>query len=301
MNNLAQRAITSVIGASVLIFAMVWNEYSLIALLYMISFLVHFEYLRTVQKFKSGGVRIFEYVLNLLVAAALFAIPLYSMNQLYSSVYSVHLSIIISGITGLIFSVFLYDLFSNRENPFQNISMNITGIIYCVLPFILLFQCTKIIEFKMNTPGLHYSPEIHPYYFVLGYFLIVWTNDVMAYFTGRAIGKHKLFERISPKKTWEGFFGGFIFSIGAAILISWYLFFLTTIDWIIIAIIISVFGTLGDLVESMLKRSLQVKDSSNILPGHGGFLDRFDATLIAAPFVYLYLQFPMNFIDHGLH
>jgi phosphatidate cytidylyltransferase len=113
----------------------------------------------------------------------------------------------------------------------------------------------------------------------------------MAYIVGMTLGKHKMFERISPKKSWEGAIGGFVFSIVAAYLISIFYNELTTIQWLIFASLIVVFGTFGDLAESMLKRSLNVKDSSSILPGHGGFLDRFDSLFLAVPAVYLYLQF----------
>jgi phosphatidate cytidylyltransferase len=130
-----------------------------------------------------------------------------------------------------------------------------------------------------------------PYHYgvVLGFLVILWLNDTGAYFVGSLIGKHKLFERISPGKTWEGSAGGAFFAVLTAWGISFIFKQLDGMQWMILAILIVISGTLGDLVESMLKRSLGIKDSGTILPGHGGLLDRFDAVLLSAPFVFVYL------------
>ena len=124
---------------------------------------------------------------------------------------------------------------------------------------------------------------------------MVWASDVAAYFGGRAFGKRKLFPRISPKKTWEGAISGLFGAMAAGLLI--YLIYhnlnifnlLDLKDWLILGAITAVFGITGDLVESMLKRSVNIKDSGNLLPGHGGFLDRFDAFIFVIPFAYLYI------------
>ena len=179
----------------------------------------------------------------------------------------------------LIFLLFIVELWRNKPNPFTNISMSVLGIIYIALPFGLMMY--------------FFDPVVlsGPYHYgiVLGFLVILWLNDTGAYFVGSLIGKHKLFERISPGKTWEGSAGGAVF----AILTAWGLSFLFTqldvVHWIFLSLIIVITGTLGDLVESMLKRSLGIKDSGNILPGHGGMLDRFDAVLLSAPFVFVYL------------
>ena len=117
-------------------------------------------------------------------------------------------------------------------------------------------------------------------------FILIWTNDSMAYATGRLIGKTKLFERISPKKTWEGTIGGIIFTLGAGFLWSFYVSELPLIFWIICSPLVAVAAIFGDLFESQIKRQLGVKDSGTILPGHGGILDRFDAALMAIPIFY---------------
>jgi phosphatidate cytidylyltransferase len=126
----------------------------------------------------------------------------------------------------------------------------------------------------------------------MGVFILIWTSDTGAYLAGRSFGKTKLFERVSPKKTWEGSVGGLLLSLLVAYVISQFDLFDTVnvLDWFIIACIIVVFGTFGDLFESLLKRNLHIKDSGNMLPGHGGVLDRFDALFISIPTVFFYLQ-----------
>ena len=133
--------------------------------------------------------------------------------------------------------------------------------------------------------SITFSPGI-----IIGFFLLIWANDTGAYLAGVTFGKHRLMESISPKKTWEGFFGGLVIAAIVAWLLSGWLGVVDTAGWISISVIISVAGTYGDLIESMLKRSAGVKDSGSILPGHGGFLDRFDSTIISFPLVYLFIS-----------
>ena len=181
----------------------------------------------------------------------------------------------------MIFTLFLIELYRKRENPFINIAYTILGIIYILVPFAMLYHLGF---YTGNSFNENYSFQI-----ILGFFLMLWTNDTGAYLAGKFFGKHKLFERISPKKTWEGSIGGGILTIGVAFILSVYFTNLDQTNWIVLAILVAVFGGLGDLVESMLKRSLNIKDSGNLLPGHGGILDRFDGLLLSIPFIYSYL------------
>nr|WP_321450222.1 phosphatidate cytidylyltransferase [uncultured Carboxylicivirga sp.] len=173
----------------------------------------------------------------------------------------------------IIWIPFVGELFKGGENPFQRIALTLLVPIYVSLPLSFLYL-TGWVDGEFNG------------YYLLGFFAMVWCNDTGAYLVGVSIGKHKLFERISPKKTWEGFIGGVFFTFVAAYVIYRLTGLASLPVWLGAGVIISFFGTMGDLIESMLKRNVDIKDSGNILPGHGGILDRFDAVLFAAPMVF---------------
>lgn len=180
-----------------------------------------------------------------------------------------------------VFVIFIAELYRKKTNPFANIGWAITGLVYIALPLALLVS----IPLEVTTAGVKvYKPMM-----AFGIFLIVWANDIGAYIFGILLGRHKLFERISPKKTWEGFVGGVICAFGAGLAISDFQN-IPLMFWGGAALVIALAGVLGDLVESMLKRSVGIKDSGTIIPGHGGFLDRFDALLLAVPFVFMYFN-----------
>jgi len=168
-------------------------------------------------------------------------------------------------------------LFNSKKEKFDTLSKYVYTFGYVILPFIII---TKI-PFGKNG----YNPQI-----ILSVFILIWTNDTFAYVVGKSIGKHRLIERISPKKTIEGFIGGIVFSVITSILISKYYIEGSMFIWTISAVIISIFSTFGDLIESKFKRIAGVKDSGNIMPGHGGILDRLDSIIFVAPFVYLFYQ-----------
>lgn len=172
--------------------------------------------------------------------------------------------------------IFIAALYKKSTLPFHDIAYTLLGIAYACVPFLFFMGLGFILG--------EYNP-----YVPMGFLIMLWANDTGAYLSGRSFGKHKLFERISPNKTWEGFIGGVLLAIVIALNLEQYFGTLSKWEWASMAIIIGVFGTLGDLVESMLKRSLGIKDSGKILPGHGGFLDRFDGLLMAAPLVFVLL------------
>jgi len=178
-------------------------------------------------------------------------------------------------------TILIIELFKKSESPFTNIAYTLAGLVFVCLPF-TFFHALAYIKGGFN---FHYP---------LAFLLLLWSNDTGAYLVGSKLGRTKLFERHSPKKTWEGFIGGALISVGIAFVISIYFRDLGWQQWMIIALLISCFGTTGDLIESMFKRSINVKDSGGILPGHGGLLDRFDGLLLAAPIVYTYLYFISN-------
>lgn len=182
------------------------------------------------------------------------------------------------------FLIFVFELYLKAGKPFHNLAFTFLGVICITIP-LCLFVGIAFGPGSQNT----YQPGI-----MLGYFFILWAGDTGAYFIGKYFGKHLLFERISPKKTWEGSLGGTVSALLVAFAISYFVSSINSSDWIIIAIIIVVTGTLGDLIKSLMKRSLRIKDSGTILPGHGGMLDRFDTLLGSAPFVFCYLNLFSN-------
>ncbi|MES2808814.1 MAG: phosphatidate cytidylyltransferase [Bacteroidota bacterium] len=178
-------------------------------------------------------------------------------------------------------TVFIQELFKKHQAPFTNIGYTYLGLIFTIVPFTFFHALAYI----GGTFNFHYP---------MAFLLMLWANDTGAYLVGSKLGKTKLFERHSPKKTWEGLIGGIVITALAAYVINLYFADLALMQWIWVGVIISCFGTTGDLIESMFKRSIDVKDSGGILPGHGGLLDRFDGLLIAAPIVYAYLYFVTN-------
>ena len=177
-------------------------------------------------------------------------------------------------------AMFICELYRRQENPAANIGTTLMGVVYVALP--LSVMC----YFPMFGGGA-WNPRV-----MVFYIFIIWANDVFAYLVGMSIGRHRLFERLSPKKSWEGFFGGIVGAVAmglvaARVLEGGYA------AWAGLALVAAVSGVLGDLVESMFKRAAGVKDSGTLIPGHGGVLDRFDAMLLSAPFVFVYMLFVM--------
>lgn len=184
------------------------------------------------------------------------------------------------------FSIFTFLLLIKWlfESHSRSISFSKWGLLigYIIIPFILI---AKLGRTQLTSSSIHY-PHI-----VIATFILIWTNDTFAYLVGKSLGKNKLFERISPKKTIEGFLGGVLFAVIASFIISqYYVTLLPLWCWVIIAVLVSVFGTLGDLIESKFKRVAGVKDSGSIMPGHGGIFDRLDSIIFVAPLVYLFLK-----------
>jgi len=185
---------------------------------------------------------------------------------------------------GVIMFPFILELFRKVKNPIQNFGFYLFSIIYLVIPIIIL-NVFFFPNLDLNTPTNH---------LLLGFFLLMWVNDTFAYLSGMVLGRHKFFERISPKKTWEGTIGGAVFTIIGAYILSHFITGFTIYEWMGLGLIIVIFGTFGDLIESMFKRTFGIKDSGKIMPGHGGILDRLDSILIAAPFVLIYIVLILN-------
>jgi phosphatidate cytidylyltransferase len=177
------------------------------------------------------------------------------------------------------------ELYRKKEHPVVNMGITVAGMSYIVIPMVLISAIQQI--------GIESSRDsVFP---LLAIFIMVWCSDTFAYLIGKKFGKNKMFERISPNKTWEGFVGGTVFSVIAGVIIALFLNEQPFLFYGILGLIVAVFGTLGDLIESMFKRSLGLKDSGTILPGHGGLLDRLDSILIAVPVSFIfYISFLMS-------
>ncbi len=262
MNNLIQRSITGAIFAFVVLGSIIWDPYAqaIVFSVFMVLGLLEFYNLFSkhsfVQVSKEIGIFIGLFIFSLLVGVSLEWLPQISILFIFP----------------LFFTLILAEMWRKKEHPLINISVLVFGIIYVVIPFFLTID--------LNLRNTSFLPN------VVGMYLLIWTNDTFAYLSGRLFGKTKLFERISPKKTWEGTVGGVIFTLVLGYIIGAYINEGDELFWIISALIIAPCAIFGDLLESLFKRSLDIKDSGKILPGHGGILDRFDAALFAIPFFY---------------
>ena len=265
------RTITASIFVAVLLSCILFHAVSFTMLFLIISIWGLYEFYILSERLGAKPYKWLGYLLALFI----YVYNLLSYNTLLST------TSLLAAIIVCVFLVFIQALFDTDEHSFKNITYTLTGVMYAVIPFVLL---NKIAAVDI-TSQINYNPH-----YVLGIILLIWTNDVCAYLVGSFFGKHKLFERVSPKKTWEGTVGAAILTIGASFLIAQWFDELELVHWIVIAMLVSVFGTIGDLVESMFKRQAGVKDSGKIMPGHGGILDRFDSLLFVSPFIFLYLS-----------
>jgi len=276
MSNFWQRTLFGAIFVIIIIGAVLLSEYTLLALLMLITMLGLWELYGLCEKDEIYPQKIAGIVLGIIPFIIVFANT--GMSDAMAKWFY-------SFILVFPFLIFFFELFRKKSKPFANIAFTFFGIIYIPLT-LFMFYC---ISFISTSAHPHICTSLYQPFNLLGYFFILWSYDTGAYLVGSKFGKHKLWERLSPKKTWEGAIGGGIIAIIIAFIISAYFTNFSRMDWIIIACIIIITGTLGDLVKSMFKRSINIKDSGNIIPGHGGILDRFDALFLSAPFVLCYL------------
>jgi phosphatidate cytidylyltransferase len=274
MNNFVQRGISGFFYVAIITFAILFSPYTYALLFAILTGLCLWEFYGLLEK---KGEAVIDKPMATLGGVYLFVSGfLWFANELDMK-YIV-----------LWFIIMLYliirELYTKDERAVRTIAYTFFGQVYIALPFMFLSR----LGFPTDVTGLaNYNPTL-----IMSFFVLIWFSDTGAYLVGSTFGKHRLFERISPKKSWEGFFGGLILAIGVSIGLS-YLFpvHLNPFQWVGFAITTVIFGTFGDLFESMIKRSLSIKDSGNIIPGHGGMLDRFDSSILAAPAIVIYYLF----------
>lgn len=289
LKTFATRTITATVFVAILLFC-IWCNYLSFSILF---FVVALWGLREFyQLSKKLGAKPYQKT-GLLLSALLYGCCWFSNTHL-ALCLPIGMELILPCLCLLIFFVIMIvGLWEGKPNSVLNSVYTISGIVYAVMPFCFLLGIPCIntsFMYSGSFTGKWYDDMApYNYHYVLGLVLLIWSNDVFAYLVGSLIGKHKLYERISPGKTWEGSIGAFVLTMGSAWLISKYYTELAIVHWMMISIIVCVLGTVGDLIESMMKRQAGVKDSGTIMPGHGGILDRFDSLLFAAPFIYMYL------------
>ncbi len=262
MRHLLRRSLSGIIYVLIFISAILLSKESYIVLITICGFLCIWEFTKMIS-LKNYAAYIF------------YAFVLFLMIQRQDS----YATLLVLAVT-LLSSLFLvYQLFAKKQITFSNdrskLGVTIRYVIFSMCFLVLL-------PFHKNS--------FHPY-LMISILSIIWINDSFAFLVGKNFGSRKLFPSVSPRKTVEGFLGGLTFSLLAAFLISRLNFDFSVLNWLIIGLIVSVVGTIGDLVESKFKRQAKIKDSGTIMPGHGGILDRLDSLLFAAPFVYLYINF----------
>jgi len=271
LKNLITRTLAGAVFVVLIIGSILWHPFAVLAVFFFFNIIGLWEYARL---FNNKGYQIPASSLIVLGSLIYLIIGLFANSLIASKTILIILPLI------LIF--FISSLFYSSKKVFEELGLKILGILYISIPFGLF----NIVE----NMGLVGQAKNEPLFLIM-FFVIVWANDTFAYLVGSAFGKHRLFERISPKKSWEGSIGGAIASIILAGLFGYYFNVLDSMSWISLALVIVISATLGDLVESHLKRQTGVKDSGNIMPGHGGVLDRFDAAIFAIPFYVSILYF----------
>lgn len=272
MKNLIIRALTGIIFVVVLISAICIHPIFFLILFCIITGLTLWEFGGLVKHYENANL---QRTVNMLGGVYLFIATFVYANGLTDG--KIFLPYLL-----FIMLTMIAELYYKAPNPINNWAFTLFAQVYCAGSFSIL----NFIGAEPGTPGvMSYTPL-----FIMAIFIFVWLDDTGAYLVGSLIGKHKLFERISPKKSWEGFFGGLILALASSQAFAWFAPEINRMNWLGLAATVVLFGTWGDLIESLLKRTLGVKDSGNVLPGHGGMLDRFDSVMLAVPASYIYIE-----------
>ena len=271
-NNIILRTLTGILFVLILVGGIIGGSVPFGILFLIITLLSVREFCTLVNQYEQG-IHLNTYLCT--IAGGLLFLTFYHYQHISSWV-------ILPLYLCFLIAILVVQLYAKKSNPAGNWAFSFMSQVYVALPFALL----NVIACIIPNAG---SNSTYSYILPLSLFIFTWINDTGAYCVGVTLGKHRLFERISPKKSWEGSIGGAIFCIIAAVILAHFFPILNSWEWIGFALVVVVFGTWGDLCESLIKRHWSIKDSGKILPGHGGMLDRFDSTLLAVPAVLVYL------------
>ncbi len=271
-NNFILRTLTGILFVLILVGGIIGGSVPFGILFLIITLLSVREFCTLVNQYEQG-IHLNTYLCT--IAGGLLFLTFYHYQHISSWV-------ILPLYLCFLIAILVVQLYAKKSNPAGNWAFSFMSQVYVALPFALL----NVIACIIPNAG---SNSTYSYILPLSLFIFTWINDTGAYCVGVTLGKHRLFERISPKKSWEGSIGGAIFCIIAAVILAHFFPILNSWEWTGFALVVVVFGTWGDLCESLIKRHWGIKDSGKILPGHGGMLDRFDSTLLAVPAVLVYL------------
>ena len=268
LKNFIIRTLSGIVMVATLIGATLFSKLTFVLLLLAITLGGEWEFYRLAKKAGTSPQR--------------FVGMLAGTMMIVAAAAALHEILAITAVAMVAFMILIpmpliFELYRKSATPMANVGITYAGVIYVALPMALLTF------FPMMLGNGEWKP-----WSVILYIFIIWANDVFAYLFGITLGKHRLFERISPKKSWEGFFGGLLGAMAMGFVAAKVLD-ANVAMWIGLALIAAITGVFGDLVESMLKRSVDVKDSGSFIPGHGGWLDRFDALIFSVPFAFIYL------------
>lgn len=278
MKNLVVRTLSGLVLAAVMLGAIAWSQWSFGALLLLLLVAGMIEFYALAEKQGNTPQKVVGLVAGIVLFVLNFAFVSDDIEILggANQAFACGLAFLLL----LLPAMFICELYRRQENPASGIGTTLMGVCYVALPLALMCYIPII------------GTEVWSPLVMIAYVFIIWANDVFAYLVGMSVGRHRLCERLSPKKSWEGFFGGIAGAVGMGILAA-YVLEADMWAWAGLALVAAVSGVLGDLVESMFKRAADVKDSGKLIPGHGGVLDRFDAMLLSAPFVFVYMLFVM--------
>ena len=271
IKDIVTRAVAGVLYILFILLGVLGGRFSFVIIFGFILGISLFEFYRMMEKDTSHAIsKIFNIVMGVTIFFSVF-------------LYLEEISLIALPISGLLYLLILISsaIFIKREDILHGIIYSGFGQMYVTMPLSLLMFMSYYFPTQSGGDGYHYA-------LVLAIFVFIWVNDTAAYFFGSLLGKRKLMEHISPKKSVEGFIAGILFTIIASLVFARIYEDYTVVFWIGFATVIALFGTLGDLFESLIKRTSSVKDSGNLIPGHGGILDRIDSLLVAIPAIYLY-------------